>query len=323
MPYTTKGEISDEVSAFYDRTLLERLKPLLVHTKFGQIRDIPAKSGSNTIKFRKYTALSTNTTALTEGTTPVGTQLAVTDITADVLQYGDFVTITDVVQYESVDAVLTEAAQVLGEQAAESIEELTRDVLVTGTNAQYSDNRANRYYILASSLVTANEIREAVANLAGGNAKKITNIVNPDTGYATSPINAAYVGIVHPKTVYTLKGLTGFIPVEQYANKADVMDGEVGALDEVRFIQTTKAKYWPSATASAIVDVYATLILGKDAYGISRISGQAMKNIVKPLGSGGTDDPLDQRTTSGWKATFVAKILDDTAMLRLEHSVAI
>jgi N4-gp56 family major capsid protein len=88
MPYTTKTEITDEVNNFYDRTLLERLLPLLVYTKFGQVRDIPRKSGSNTIKFRKYSSLSAATTALTEGTTPVGSQLSVTDITADVLQYG-------------------------------------------------------------------------------------------------------------------------------------------------------------------------------------------------------------------------------------------
>jgi N4-gp56 family major capsid protein len=101
------------------------------------------------------------------------------------------------------------------------------------------------------------------------------------------------------------------------------MQGEVGALDEVRFIQTSNAKKWTAAAASAAVAVYATLILGRDAYGISRISGEAIKNIVKPLGSGGTNDPLDQRTTSGWKATFVTKILDDNAMLRLETSAAL
>jgi N4-gp56 family major capsid protein len=323
MPYTTKTEISDEVNNYYDRTLLERLLPLLCYTKFGQVRDIPAKSGSNTIKFRRYSSLSAATTALTEGTTPAGSQLAVTDITADVLQYGDYVTVTDVVQYESEDAVLTEAAQVLGEQAGETIEELARDVLVTGTTVQYADNRKNRYYMLASSLITANEIREAVATMANANAKKITRIVNPSTGNSTTPINAAYVAIVHPNVVYTLKGLTGFIPVEQYPSQSDVMDGEVGALDEVRFIQTSNAKKWTAAQASAVVAVYATVIFGRDAYGISRISGQAMKNIVKPLGSAGTADPLDQRTTSGWKATFVTKILNDDAMLRLETSAAL
>lgn len=323
MAYTTKTEIPDEISAYYDRTLLERLLPLLVHTKFGQVRDIPRKSGSNTIKFRRYESLSAATTALTEGTTPVGSQLSVTDITADVLQYGDYVEITDVVSMESEDAVLTEAAQVLGEQAALTLDRLARDVLSAGTTVQYADNRANRYLIIASSLPTANEIREAVATLAGNNAHKISRIVNPSTGFNTTPINAAFIGITHPKAVYTYKGLTGWVPVEQYPSQADVMPGEVGALDEVRFIQSSEAKYWAAATASAAVDVYTTLILGKDAYGISRISGEALKNIVKPLGSAGTADPLDQRTTSGWKATFITKILNDNAMLRLEHSVAI
>lgn len=321
MAYTTKTQIPDEVNNYYDRTLLERLLPLLVHTKFAQVRDIPRKSGTNTIKFRKYSALSVATTALTEGTTPAGSQLSVTDITADVLQYGDFVTITDVVDYESEDAVLTEAAEVLGEQAAKTIDELCRDVITAGTTVQYADSRASRYYILASSLMSVTEVRKSVRTLQGNNAKKITRIVNPDTGYNTHPINAAFIGICSPNTLYTLKGLTGWIPVEEYANKADVMDGEAGALDEVRFIVTSQAKNWTAAAASAAVAVHATLILGANAYGISRISGEALKNIVKPLGSGGTADPLDQRTTSGWKATFIAKVLDEDAMIRIEHSV--
>jgi N4-gp56 family major capsid protein len=47
-----------------------------------------------------------------------------------------------------------------------------------------------------------------------------------------------------------------------------------------------------------------------------------MKNIVKPLGSAGTADPLEQRATSGWKATFVAKILNDAFLVRVEHAVS-
>lgn len=45
----------------------------------------------------------------------------------------DFVTLTDVVNYESEDAVLTEAAQVLGEQAAKTLDNLARDVITAGT----------------------------------------------------------------------------------------------------------------------------------------------------------------------------------------------
>ena len=88
MAYTTRTEIAAEVNNYYDRNLLERLLPNLVHTRFGQVRDIPRKSGSNVIKFRKYVALSTATTALTEGTTPTGSALSTTDIQATALQYG-------------------------------------------------------------------------------------------------------------------------------------------------------------------------------------------------------------------------------------------
>ena len=320
MANTTRTEIPEEVNNYYDRTLLERLLPNLVHTRWAQIRDIPRKAGSSTIKFRKYGSLAAATTPLTEGTTPAGKQLSVTDITATVSQYGDFVTLTDVVDYSTPDPILTETAEILGEQAGETLDELARDILAAGTTVQYANGETSRATVAAGDIMTVAEIKQAVRTLATNNAKKVTRMVNPSTGYNTTPINAAYVGIVHPNTTYTLKGLTGWIPVEKYPNQKDVMPGEKGALDEVRFVESTNAKVFPGAGASGI-DVYATLILGANAYGITRISGEAIKNIVKPLGSAGTADPLNQRMTSGWKATFTAKILNQAAMLRIEHAV--
>ena len=98
------------------------------------------------------------------------------------------------------------------------------------------------------------------------------------------------------------------------------MEGEIGKLDEVRFIDSTNAVVF-SGEGDSGVDVYGTLIFGQEAYGITRISGEAMQNIVKPLGSGGSSDPLNQRQTSGWKATFVAKILNNDFIVRIEHGV--
>ncbi|MBU2249839.1 MAG: N4-gp56 family major capsid protein [Gammaproteobacteria bacterium] len=92
MDNTTRTTIPAEVNNFYDRTLLERVTPLLVHTNFAQVRDIPQNSGTDTIKFRRYGSLTANTTALSEGVTPPGTQLSSTEITAQVLYYGDYVT---------------------------------------------------------------------------------------------------------------------------------------------------------------------------------------------------------------------------------------
>jgi N4-gp56 family major capsid protein len=145
-------------------------------------------------------------------------------------------------------------------------------------------------------------------------------MINSSDGVGTNAVNACYIGIVHTNVSYTLKDLSGFLKVENYANKSDVMPGEIGTYGEVRFIETTNAKIFAGLGAGG-VDVYATIIMGQQAYGISRISSEALKNIVKPLGSGGTSDPLDQRATSGWKATFVAKILNNDFISRIECGV--
>jgi N4-gp56 family major capsid protein len=322
MTATTRTQIPAEVNNFYDRTLLKRAIPLFLHTKFAQVRDIPRNGGTNTIKFRRYGNLTAATTPLSEGVTPAGSQLGTTDVTATVLQYGDFVTLTDVVQYESPDAVLMETAEILGDQAADTLDQLARNVLVAGTSVLYSDVSVNaaRTDIASTDIITVSLIKKAVRTLKNNNAKKLTKMVNPSTGYNTTPIPACFVGYVHTNVAYTLTGLTGFVPVEKYPSSQTIMDGEIGTLNEVRFLETTNAKVFVNGGAGAAVDVYATIILASDAYGVSRISGEAMKNIIKPLGSAGTADPLDQLATSGWKATFITKILNNAFMARLETS---
>lgn len=320
MPNTTRTEIPAEVNNFYDRTLLQRAVSNFVHTRWAQVRDIPRKAGTKVIKFRRYGNLSAATTPLTEGITPSGSQLSVTDITATVAQYGDYVTVTDVVSYESEDAVLMEAAEIMGDQAGDTLDQLCRDIINAGTSVTYAGSgHTLRSQVAAGELITVAKIRTIVKTLKNNKAKRITRQINPTTGYNTTPIPASFIGIVHPNITYTLKGLTGFIPVQKYPNGANVMEGEIGSLDEVRFIETPNAKVFTGEGASGI-DVYSTLILGANAYGITRVSGEAMKNIVKPLGSAGSADPLDQRATSGWKATFVAKILNDDFMNRFESA---
>jgi N4-gp56 family major capsid protein len=322
MANTSTTQIPAEVSAFYDRTLLFRAVPLFIHTRWGQVRDIPRNAGTSTIKFRRYGNLTAATTALSEGITPSGSQLSVTDITAAVAQYGDFVTVTDVVDYQSQDPVLMEAAEILGDQMGDTLDQLTRDVLAAGTNVYYAGSgHTLRSQVAAGELITATLIQKSVRLLKNNKTRRVNRMVEPSTGYNTVPLNASFVGIVHPNTTYDLKGVTGWVPVEKYASQKTVMEGEVGAVDEVRFVESTNAKVF-TASGAASIDVYATLIFGQEAYGVSRISGEAVANIVKPLGSGGTSDPLNQRSTSGWKATFVAKILNDAFLVRIEHAVS-
>lgn len=319
MASTTVTEVSHAINNFYDRKLLKKAIPLFIHTKWAQIRDIP-KGNTSTIKFRKYTLLTAATTALSEGVTPSGSQLAITDITADVSQYGDFVTLTDTLVLTTLDPVLSETAGLLATQFGDTIDQLCRNILAAGTTVQYASTAAARTDVTSAMKITKAEIQEAVRTLKGNNARRITSQVDPSSGFNTSAVPACFIGIVHPSTTFDLKNIPGFIPVQDYGQKV-AMEGEVGSLDEVRFIETTNAKVFSSGGAGSI-DVYGTLILAADAYGMTRISGAAIKNIIKPLGSGGSADPLDQRQTSGWKATFVAKILNQDFMLRLEHSVS-
>lgn len=322
MSNTTRTQVPAEVNNFYDRTLLERAVPLFVHTRWGQVRDIPRNAGSSTIKFRRYSNLSSATTALTEGVTPSGSQLSTTEVTATVSQYGDYVTITDVVDYESADPVLMETAEILGDQAGDTLDQLARDILVAGTNVTYVGQSA-RADITSSDKITTTVIRQQVRTLKNNKARRITKMINPTTGVATEPVNQAYIGIIHPNTTYDLKVESngGFLSVEKYGSQMTVMEGEVGKVDEVRFVESPNAKVFDEA-GSGTTDVYATIIFGANAYGISRISGESMKNIIKPLGSAGTADPLDQRATSGWKATFVCKILNNDFIVRVEHAVS-
>ena len=46
-----------------------------------------------------------------------------------------------------------------------------------------------------------------------------------------------------------------------------------------------------------------------------------MKMFVKELGSSGSSDPLDQRGSIGWKANVVAKILNQSWMVRIESAL--
>jgi len=169
--------------------------------------------------------------------------------------------------------------------------------------------------------ISAAEVRELVRTLKNNNARKIMNMINPTNAIDTIPVNACFIGLVHPNTTFDLKQDSAFVPVENYPSQADVMPGEVGKLDEVRFIESTYSKVF-TAAGSGGIDVYATLVFGADAYGVSRLSGKAMELITKPLGSAGTADPLDQRASAGWKGWFTSVILNQNFMVRLEHAVS-
>lgn len=292
---TTTATLSAELKTFYDKNLLREAKPNLVHNQFGQKRNIP-KNGGKTIEFRKFSSLPKAKTALTEGVTPDGQSLTVTAITATIGQYGDYVRITDMLDLTAIDPILTETGKLLGNQSGETLDSLTADVLNAGTNVQYSGGKTARAELVEGDVLTVDDIKKAVRTLKRNKAKKI---------------NGSYVAIIHPDAAYDLTNDPKWEAVKEYDPK-DWYNGEIGRIHGVRFVETTEAVRFENGDG----EVFSTLVLGADAYGITNIEGGGLENIIKPFGSG--DDPLNQRATSGWKATHVAKILNDLYMVRIE-----
>jgi N4-gp56 family major capsid protein len=285
---------------------------------FGQVRPMPSHEGQG-VNFRRFDSLAATTSALTEGVTPSDSAMTVSQLTSTPAQYGAWVEISDILDFTAPDPVLTEFTQVLAEQAANSLDQITKNVLVAGTNVMYANSRVSRITVAAGDVLTAVEIRKAVRTMQANKVNKITSILNASTGVGTKPVNAAYVGIVGPSALYDLKAASGFVPVEAYGTSAGgTLPFEVGALDDVRFVLSNNSHVFTGAGAAGI-DVHASIILGADAYGM--ISPMGIENIIKGFGVNG-NDPLNQRATSGWKAYYSAVILQQLAILRIEHAVS-
>jgi N4-gp56 family major capsid protein len=323
MAQTGLAQVPPGVAAFYDRNLLERAQPADVHGRFGQKRPIAQRNG-NQIKFRRYSQLAVATTPLTEGVTPTGSQLAVTDITATLAQYGDFIQLSDMVSMTNQDPVVTEATDVLGDQAGTTIDQIRRDVLVAGTNVAYAGAASTRAGLVTK--IAAADLDKAIRFLKNQNAKFIKTMIGSSDGVGTGAVRKAYIALVHPDVEYDLEQITGYRAVSDYGSQEGVIEDEIGAYKNIRFVTSTNCKVFADATTVLTAgfkgvtknDVYATLIFADNAYGVCPLSGQAMNTYVKALGSAGTADPLEQRSTVGWKATTTTQILNQAWMIRIE-----
>ena len=302
--YTAAQDLSPEMKTFYDKNLIRLAEPELVHDQFGQKRPIPGGNGK-VIEFRKFNALPSVPAdrILDEGITPNGQFYGVTAITAKIEQYGGYITLSDMLNLTAYDNNMQEVMKLLATQAGQVSDKITRDILAAGTNVSYAGTAAARTDLTSSSVLTIEDIKKAVRKLKRVNAKTI---------------NGSYVAIVHPDVAYDLMQDSEWIDANQYAGSGAIFNGEIGKMYGVRFVETTMAKIVKPST----LPIYCTLVLGENAFGVTSINNGGIETIVKQLGSGGTADPLNQRSTVGWKLNKVAKILEESYMVRIESAAS-
>lgn len=304
---TTDSGLSVENKTFYDRALLETAKPNLVHDQFGQKRPIP-KNGGKKIEFRRYAALPKAMTPLTEGVTPDGKKLAVSKIEATVSQYGDYVCLSDVLDLTAIDNNVLEATKAIGNQAGLTLDTITRNVLQSGTNVYYCPKSSgaqpeDRATLDATCKLTVDVVKRVATMLKRKNVPKI---------------DGDYVAIIHPDVGYDLMSDPKWEEMNKYTDPAHQYEGEIGRIAGVRFVETSEAAIYTGDGCPSGLAVYGSIFLGENAYGITDIAGGGLQTIIKQLGSAGTADPLNQRSTVGWKAMKTAEILTEAYLVRVE-----
>ena len=329
LPEVTRG--------VYNRSLLKRAYPYLMHQQFGEHYPLGLRKGQSMV-FRRYEKLSQNTIPLTEGVTPDGTNLVKRDYVATIKQYGDYMIISDFVDMTHVDPIIQQGVELMGEAMGESMDSVYREYLVIGTAVAFT---------LATGLAAVStparsdvvgslcpEILDvALKNLKREEAKIFKPVIPGSAGQNTFPVAKSYWALIHTDqeddlyknfNVANNAGSTSatgaFVPVEAYASGGGVMENEVGKYRNIRFVTSTNTKIWPDASGSA-TDVYAVLIFGRNAYGIVPLQRGSGRTIIQR--AGGNTDPLEQRNTVGWKSAGCAIILNDAWMYRIEVTTGI
>ena len=294
---TTTNEVDPAVNISYQRTLLQPPTPKYIHNKFSQKFSIARKSG-NTIKMRRYNRYSAATTPLTEGITPNGHRQSKVDLLATVSQYGDFATITDVVDLTVQDPNITIEVTRQNDQMQNTVDILTRNTLAASASLTRCTNCSPTVTYLNRT-----DIDAVRTTLRGNDADYMTRLVRAGTGQGTSPIRPSYFAMADVDLENDLEGVAGYKNVSNYAAQQGVDEAEWCSTGNVRWLTTTQG--WVTG------GFYRCPIIAQRAYGTVDINGGNAQAIIKGFGSAGTADPLNQRATVGWKMWQVARILND------------
>ena len=225
--------VAPSVVEYYERSLLENMKPEMVHNRDAQKRTLPEHNGK-TVKFRRFTPFAAITEPLAEGVTPAGQTLTETAFTAMVKPYGGHVELTDEINFYLLDNMHQETAELLGDQAALSLDTISRNALNAGMNVQYANSKTSRGALASTDKLTFAEIKTAVRNLKRKNVKPFAD------GF--------YHAIVHPDVVHDLTADTMWVDVAKYQDKVKTERYELGTIYKVKFFESTNAMVFKAQT---------------------------------------------------------------------------
>ena len=227
MNLTTSQGVAPGVVDYYERTLIENVRPEMVHGRDAQKRLLPEHNGKH-VQFRRMIPYEACIEPLKEGVTPDGQEIRQTAFTAMVKPYGRHVELTDELNFYQLDNMHQEVAKLLSDQAVLSLDTICRDAINAGMNVQYAGKKAGRTAITAADKLTPEEIKQAVRTLRRNNCQPF------EDGF--------YHAIVHPDAIYDLTADEQWIDVAKYQDKEKIERYELGCMYKVKFFESTNAK---------------------------------------------------------------------------------
>jgi len=305
MAYTQKSSLDIDQVAFQQLAYFAfRAQPL--HSDYATVRATKQSHRGSGVTFTKYGDLSQATSALTETSDVTPVAMTDTQVTVNLAEYGNAVETTAALRGQAYLNVDEDAANVIGYNAADSLDKVVADIAYAGSSVAYI-GQTSRGALTASNKITSSSIREGVANLRGSSA--------PTWG-------ANYVGFIHPDVAYDLIEGTATTDLRSFQIRSDadnVRKGEIGTFDGVTFIQTPRALLVADGGNSA-VDAYGTLIMGQEglAHAYSTMYGAEPQVVFGPV-----TDRLRRFQSVGWYAMCGYGRFREEALYRIESASSI
>lgn len=260
MALTQQSSLSTDQTAF-DRIAYFALRSELLFDAVADVQPVAQAMPGSAVTFTIFNDLAEATSALTETSDVTAVAMGDSQVTVTLAEYGNAVSTTAKLRGTSFLDVDAAAANVVGYNAGISVDGIIRDVLAGGTNVVYGGGGAttpsSRTTIATEDIIEANDVRKVVAALRTANSVSF---------------NGMYMGYIHPDVSYDLRRETGVASWRDphvYSDPANIYNGEIGAFEGVRFIETPRAKLFADASDGAgsagNIDVYCTHICGRQA----------------------------------------------------------
>lgn len=187
-----------------------------------------------------------------------------------VQEHGNAVSNSELLIQSSFDDIMATTTSLLGRDYALVMDCELRDVALSGTNIVYAGGKTSRATITESDKLQVSTIKDAIEVLATNNAPKYNNMY--------------WICFVHPHQSRDLRDDSAWINASNYGAPEQLFTGEIGRIDDTRFIETTlmcngKASATDPAykeylkkgkgTTANVADIYQAVIFGDQYYGIA------------------------------------------------------